>query len=577
MSSVVVPLQTLLAVVLPLVASVCIPNAADARDVWRGPSFALPRKAPSGCAAWFLRKELPEVERLYAQANELEDQSDAACVDLYFCVAVSTAHRSCCKHRDERAFHLHQSSLQKLVITGQQFGRLDPRCGLNVHFQGVYQTIPIRHLGFVWPSEAFDRLIPVGDYHTKSLRSFYRSEGVGIPLVVSSERRDDHSFRLRKAVFSATLRLCTDANSSPSGLSQDASAIRIEMYDPMRIDRVCTGAAECPIAKDLTAPLAYRMKSRPRDWLEGFIRPRMVSPESGNAQGALYTIEPYQRGKTPVVLIHGLLSDRFTWAEMVNELLARPGFVERYQIWIFEYPTGRAFLASAAQLREQLEQACRRFDPQGTDPELSNIVMVGHSMGGLVAKMQITSSGCRLWNSVAKVPLNQIVAPPQLKHDLAKTFFFEPSPRVSRVVYIATPHRGSGIATRMIGRIGASLVDEGGSDAQVYADLIQNNPDVFSSEITRRIPTSIDLLEPGSELLRASDSLPVRCGVAVHSIIGNGCLTCSLGRSDGVVPVKNAKDRHAITERYIRTTHSGTKEHPESVKEILSILELHRQ
>ena len=61
----------------------------------------------------------------------------------------------------------------------------------------------------------------------------------------------------------------------------------------------------------------------------------------------------------------------------------------------------------------------------------------------------------------------------------------------------------------------------------------------------------------------------------MHSIIGNHCWTLSLGRSDGVVPVKNATESRAITERFVDATHSGVKEDAESVEEFFSILELH--
>jgi hypothetical protein len=76
-------------------------------------------------------------------------------------------------------------------------------------------------------------------------------------------------------------------------------------------------------------------------------------------------------------------------------------------------------------------------------------------------------------------------------------------------------------------------------------------------------------------LLLALDALPVRCGVAMHSIIGNHCWTCSLGRSDGVVPVENATERRAITQRFVDATHSGVKENSNSVEEVFAILDLH--
>ena len=262
---------------------------------------------------------------------------------------------------------------------------------------------------------------------------------------------------------------------------------------------------------------------------------------------------------------------------MVNELRAQPGFVDHFQIWLFEYPTGRAFLSSAASLREQLLLARGTFDPLDQDPQLSNMVLVGHSMGGLVAKLQVTASGDQLWRSVANRPLDEVVTTDEYRRELAEAFYFQPSPCVSRVVFIATPHRGSADANRLIGRIGSSLVSVSDDREQDYENLIRCNPGVFSDEVSRRVPTSIDLLEPNSQLLRAIAGLPVSCRVRMHSVIGNHCRTLFHGRSDGVVPVSSAREGRAISERFVDAIHSKTKSHPETIQELLSILGRHRE
>lgn len=527
-----------------------------ARDVWLSPAYAIP---------YYGAADDSYVEQAYAQAHGLEDQGCASCVDGFFEVAMMTASAQCAADPAERFRRLHESSLQKLVVLGQQFGRLDARRGLMINRNGAALWIPITHHGFVWRPNDFDQLVVVGDYLTKSLSTSYRCPGVGIPLVVTRCRPTGRNFLSAASVFAATLRL------SPG----HGCATKLELYDPLRVDTVRIGHSSYRLAKDHSAPIAYRLYSRPSNMLDRFIHPNSESPDTGNAEGTLYTIEPYQAGKTPVVLIHGLLSDPFTWAEMVNELLACPQFVRQFQIWVYEYPTGRPFLGSAAELRIQLEAACRTFDPGMTDPELSNIILAGHSMGGLIAKLQITTSGNDLWNSVANLPFDQVAMSPALRNTFSKSIFFNPSPRVTRVVYFATPHRGSAIASRLIGRISSSLVRAPAQTEQEYAELVDHNPGVFSREVTRGVPTSIDILEPKSQLLQAIDRLPIRCGVSTHSIIGDFGVTLKLGRSDGVVPVKNALDPHAITQRIVHATHSGVKDHPAAIAEFQEILLLH--
>jgi pimeloyl-ACP methyl ester carboxylesterase len=391
--------------------------------------------------------------------------------------------------------------------------------------------------------------------------------------VVSHSNASESGFLPKRSVFAATLRL--DVAQGDFGTEQDENSLggcQLELSDPLRVDQVVVGDHSHALAKDLSASLAYILRDERRTYLNNFINPRAASGES-----RLYTLEPYQPRKIPVVLVHGLLSDPFTWVEMVNELRAHPGFVDHFQIWVFEYPTGEQFLRSAAELRKQFALARQTFDPSDNDPQICNTVLVGHSMGGLISKLQVTSSGDQVWRSVANRPLDQIVMPENLRQELAEIFYFGPSPCVSRVVFMATPHRGSSFATRWIGRVGSSFVSMPEDQRQQHRELIDRNPGVFSDEVSRRIPTSIDMLEPKSLLLNAIKTLPVSERVRLHSVIGNRCWRLGHGRSDGVVPVESAREPRAVTERLIRAKHGQVNEHPESIQELLLILNEHLQ
>lgn len=547
-------------------------GCACQRTQWRAPAYAAPYYVPADdCDGQ------ANVEQLYAQALELQMEDCGACVDLFFEVAVLTSHSERNHQPNSRNRQLHDSALRQMIAEGEKFNRIHPSNGLTVYRQGAEQLIPFRYHGFVWESKDFQQFIPVGDYQSKSLSRSYRCPGIGVPLVVTGRPAKEDRFYPTQIAFSATMRLNVKPCDCQAGLEPSLADCQLELYDPFRVDTVLIEEQRLPIAKDLTAPIAYRLRNRRSNILSGFVTPGNASPDTGSTEGNLYTLEPYQPGKVPVVLIHGLLADPFTWAEVVNELRARTGFVDRFQLWVFEYPTGSPFLSSAAELRELLEQATQEFDPRRSDRELSNMILVGHSMGGLIAKLQVTSSGDRLWRAVANRPLDQISAPNDYRELIRSSFYFQPSPYVSRVVFIATPHRGSAFATRLVGRIGSSFVSEPELRRRRHRNLINNNPGVFSKQVSRRVPTSIDLLEPQSRLLQTIDKLPVRCGVALHSVIGDRCCSISLGRSDGVVPVANARERRAISELKVSAKHTGTKEHPKAIQELLRVLDLHLQ
>jgi hypothetical protein len=127
----------------------------------------------------------------------------------------------------------------------------------------------------------------------------------------------------------------------------------------------------------------------------------------------------------------------------------------------------------------------------------------------------------------------------------------------------------------LIGRIGSCLVSEPEQRQRQHRQLIARHPGVFTKEVRRRIPTSIDLLEPGSQLLRAIEKLPKRCDVTMHSVIGNKCLTPTFKRSDGVVPVASAREPRAVSELMVKATHTKTKERPRAIRELFRILDQH--
>ena len=507
-------------------------------------------------------------ERVYARAVHCEQRCRSGCVDLYYEVACLTADAAGCPCFG-RARQLHEAALMKLVTAGQRFKRLDPSKGLTIRRGGHEQQIPIARHGFVWQADDFDRLVPIGRYETNALRQKYQRRGLGVPLVVVRRSNIDRPLIARTGAFHATFVMRAEDRAADA-LDRQGTGCRLELYDPLRVDTIESDSGTHAIAKDLSAPLVYSLQGQQFTFLNYFVYPSEIE----NA-GRLRMIEPYQRGKVPIVLIHGLLSDEWCWVEQVNELYAHPGFGDHFQILSFHYPTGNSFRLSASALREQLASLRLQYDPDRADPQLSNMILVGHSMGGLVAKMQITSSGDQLWHSVANRPLDAICASQSEKDTLRKLFYFEPSPDVARVIFLATPHRGSNLARRPVGRLATKLIDIPQQRRREHERLMRCNPGVFSDEIRERIPTSLDVLEPSSGLLQAIASLPAAKPVCMHSVIGNHCWSLLQGKSDGVVPVSSAREPRAVSEKVVKATHGQVKGHPEAVKELLYILQEH--
>jgi pimeloyl-ACP methyl ester carboxylesterase len=502
-------------------------------------------------------------------ARELQARQQPACVDHFYqaavlawpCVGYDLLHG---KELNQRARDVYHSSLIHLVDTAQQYGRFDPHAGLQIVFPDGPRWVRVEVRGFPWQPLEVDRLIPVGRYSTRDLQRKYCCEGLGIPVVAMRCPRSPREFQGTPQHYAATIVL------RPADRQTPGNVFALELIDSTRLDSTTVDGRRVGISRDLTGPLAFVLKEVDRQYLQSFLQPGSTDSNTG-----LFLIEPRQPGKIPVVFVHGLLSDRYTWANLANEFRVRPDLMDRYQILGFEYSTGGPFLSGAATLRRQLHEFRLVYDPAGKDPSMDHMVLVGHSMGGLVTKLQISRSDDCLWQAVSKLPFDQVLMIDEVRNTLAEAFFFEPVPMVQRVIYMGTPHRGSPWARRPVGRLGARLVEEPQQLQQDHQQLVAGNPHVFSEEFSRRIPTSVDLLRNDSPLLLAMDRLPVLPHVQQHSVIGSWVPMSGVGDSDGVVPVNSAIRKGAVSEKIVTAQHSGLHRSDDGLDELFRILRLH--
>src|SRR5262245_12480135 len=115
----------------------------------------------------------------------------------------------------------------------------------------------------------------------------------------------------------------------------------------------------------------------------------------------LSLLGPYEQNKIPVLFIHGLWLTPSSWHRMISELEADPVLSRRYQFWTFGYSTGDPIPYSAHLLRDNLDNVRKKLDPKWSDAAFERMVIVGHSMGGLLSKMMATETGDQLWHVVS--------------------------------------------------------------------------------------------------------------------------------------------------------------------------------
>ena len=164
------------------------------------------------------------------------------------------------------------------------------------------------------------------------------------------------------------------------------------------------GRRVLPVAADYTTPYADLL-ARSELRMIG----RCFNPGTRGRRG-LYLMEPYNPAKTPVVLVHGLASSPFAWRELTNTIFGRPELRDRFQVWHYFYPTGAPYLYAGRMFRETLTRALHELDPRGKDAASSDVVLIGHSMGGLLAKTAVANAGTRVWDAAFSVPPERLDA-----------------------------------------------------------------------------------------------------------------------------------------------------------------------
>jgi pimeloyl-ACP methyl ester carboxylesterase len=264
--------------------------------------------------------------------------------------------------------------------------------------------------------------------------------------------------------------------------------VRLVIKDPLASDRVVIAGHSYPLAADFTiGPAALLAYNRPQRL--GFIR--LIRPEKYAYTARLVRLQSYDPNRIPVLMIHGLQDTPATWAPLLNRLRTDPEINKRYQFWVYSYPSGYPFPYSAMLLREEFDRIDKAY------PNHKKIVVIGHSMGGLVSRLMVTDANLTFWNEFFGKPPDQVPMGSKDKQLLERALIFNRRSDVSRVIFISTPHRGSAIASNWIGRIGVALVQlpvnmiKLGASVSQY--VVSTDP---SGEKTKklRVPTSIDTL-----------------------------------------------------------------------------------
>lgn len=464
--------------------------------------------------------------------------------------------------------------------------------------EGIYRShigtldVRIDHDSLQYGDRKLTDFQPIAPLEVRGLRNRYRFPGIGAPMAASLARRDDEidqkGGHLADGLRVPITLLCRFDNPVSSLRSGELTA-HIEGHSGLDTLTTEIEGKQIPLESEPSAALALTLEGS-AIWdleLAGYLSGDLVAPDDG-----LIMMTPYSPGRIPLVLVHGTASSPARWAELLNELTADDVIRENFQFWLFVYTTGKPVLQSAAMLRNVLAETLDRIDPDDKDPALRRMVVAGHSQGGLLTKLTAVSSGNRFWESVNDQPFDSLDLPEDTRDFLSDAMFFERLPFVERVIFISTPHRGSFLAGRFLGRFAAGLASSPAQLVGVSVDLAKSGVVLVGDAVDAglgavgndaaqrrnaldRMPSSVDNMDPDSSFNKVLSSISVESPVIANSIIPVRGGPPTDGQNDGVVEYLSAHIDEAESEFVVYHQGHSAQSNPLAINEVRRILREH--
>lgn len=439
-----------------------------------------------------------------------------------------------------------------------------------------------------WQDQQFERFEMVNDYQTSGLDNQYHTYGLGVPLIAVRKQQAINAPIEKYYPPNLTLAMTAfchfhpiasgppNPNSAESELNLRRAVLTL--YDPLERSTVTADSQVVPLESDITTPLAYNLRDPVVN--TGVLETAsLLNAEWAPEFYGMYMLEPYDPTKIPVVMVHGLWSSPMTWVQMFNDLRANPEIHANYQFWFYSYPTGQPFWMSARMMRNDLVNVRRELDPRGASPSLDQMILVGHSMGGLVSTLQTIESDNQFWDLVSHDAFDDFKGDIAGLKLLRELFYFSPNPSVRRVISIATPFSGSEFANSTTRWISKKLITLPQTETELLKKVANQNHSRLVDPAMLTTATSLDSLASGAPIFKVIESAQTGSGTTYHNIYGRIEKTrlVSFGRQpefqgDGIVSLASANCPRAQSQLAVPEEHSDVHQNPACIYEVKRIL-----
>ena len=447
------------------------------------------------------------------------------------------------------------------------------RCGSgSIHDKAAAMgtTIDETHsLGAGIHLQDLDAIMPAASIDTTAIGARHVTAGIGVPVVgwkkTAEEGKPRWEFEPPTGVPLNLIALLRFPEGKPPQWS---------FSYPGRAKELEFGHRKLPVAADWSAPSALYWKMSDLDDLD---LEKVFLPSRFSDETALYVSSPYDPKRIPVVMVHGLNSSPGAFKRLYNELNREPWFRENYQVWFYSYPTGNNWLYSAANFRLAMANADRYARKQGPTDKWEKMVVIGHSMGGVISHASLMKPGDAMYRAFQDRPLNQVTSNKNLREAVRLLTMYEPLEPPDRVIFMAAPHRGSPMADRFFTAWMRNLIRLPKTLTVNFIDFTLNDlGSVITSGQTssKGWLTSMGSLSPGYPAYKAMKELPMRNGLKVHSVIGDRGRGATPDSSDGIVPYRSSHLDGVESECIVPWYHS-VQNCPQAEVEVKRILKKH--
>ena len=414
----------------------------------------------------------------------------------------------------------------------------------------------------------FEKIVSTDQFGVRGLSRRNRESGVGAPII-AVEKKLEGAPLFRTSPGTLFLRF----NCQLKDIEAGTCTGKLELYSAYNQTEIEVGDKKIPLERDVTAQLAYTLN---QPYVQGLGFNEFLHGTS-YIKTSIFYMQPYEPDKIPLVLVHGTFSSPVAWAEMVNTLRADPVINQRYQIWNFFYDSGKRIGLSAQELREALSTQVHKLDPEGSNAALHQMVVIGHSQGGLLTKLTATDTGETFIRMATGKSLADLKVSDEERSRIKKEVVFTPLPFVKRVIFISTPHRGSYLSKNWVRTLVLKMI-------KLPQGVLQSTSNLMKVVVNMGIPdaqaqqfistTSLDTMSPDNPTIKTLAEIPLGPGIKGHSIVAIDGKENPPEGDDGVVKYTSAHVDYVESEFLVRSGHSSQGQ-PLVIEEVRRILLAH--